>query len=196
MYVTIPSKVILKFLLTLLIFASLLFTATQGVSARSGCCSHHDGVCGCGCCDGSPLSNTCTPYYLECSGGGAAKQVVRKPTATAKPTSQPTSRSIPSATPKPTSKPIAHPTKCSDVSDSICPKNCTAGNDIDCCRSKSGYSWYERYGCYRSTDATCSATQDNKCSSMCTAGNDYDCCTKKDGYIWYNNWGCYPKKLV
>ncbi len=39
-------------------------------SARSGCCSHHSGVCGCSCCDGTPLSSTCLPYYPECSGGG------------------------------------------------------------------------------------------------------------------------------
>lgn len=37
------------------------------VSARSGCCSSHRGVCGCGCCDGSPLSATCAPYYPECN---------------------------------------------------------------------------------------------------------------------------------
>lgn len=37
------------------------------VDARSGCCSHHGGVCGCGCCDGTSLSATCAPYYPECS---------------------------------------------------------------------------------------------------------------------------------
>lgn len=35
--------------------------------ARSGCCSHHGGVCGCGCCDGTSLSATCAPYYPQCS---------------------------------------------------------------------------------------------------------------------------------
>ena len=35
--------------------------------AHSGCCSHHGGVCGCQCCDGSPLSDKCAPYYPECS---------------------------------------------------------------------------------------------------------------------------------
>jgi len=40
---------------------------TQPVEARSGCCSSHDGVCGCGCCDGTPLSDTCSPYYPECN---------------------------------------------------------------------------------------------------------------------------------
>ncbi len=37
------------------------------VDARSGCCSHHGGVCGCGCCDGTPLSATCAPYYPQCN---------------------------------------------------------------------------------------------------------------------------------
>ena len=37
------------------------------VGARSGCCSHHGGVCGCGCCDGTPLSATCAPYYPQCN---------------------------------------------------------------------------------------------------------------------------------
>jgi hypothetical protein len=40
--------------------------------ARSGCCSHHGGVCGCGCCDGSSLSATCAPYYPECRSTAAA----------------------------------------------------------------------------------------------------------------------------
>lgn len=35
--------------------------------ARSGCCSHHGGVCGCGCCDGTDLSATCAPYYPQCN---------------------------------------------------------------------------------------------------------------------------------
>lgn len=37
---------------------------------RSGCCSSHGGVCGCSCCDGTPLSDTCRPYYPTCGGGG------------------------------------------------------------------------------------------------------------------------------
>ena len=36
-------------------------------NARSGCCSHHGGVCGCGCCDGTSLSSTCAPYYPSCN---------------------------------------------------------------------------------------------------------------------------------
>ncbi len=35
--------------------------------AHSGCCSHHGGVSGCRCADGTSLSETCTPYYPSCS---------------------------------------------------------------------------------------------------------------------------------
>lgn len=45
-----------------------LFAAAA--EARSGCCSHHGGVCGCACCDGSPLSDICAPYYPNCGGNG------------------------------------------------------------------------------------------------------------------------------
>lgn len=38
------------------------------VSAKPGCCSRHGGVCGCECCDGTPLSAKCAPYYPDCSG--------------------------------------------------------------------------------------------------------------------------------
>jgi hypothetical protein len=53
--------------LIVLFVAILFFTITQSVAARSGCCSSHKGVCGCGCCDGTPLSSTCAPYYPECN---------------------------------------------------------------------------------------------------------------------------------
>ncbi len=46
----------------------LVFVAAA--EARSGCCSHHGGVCGCACCDGSPLSDICAPYYPNCGDGG------------------------------------------------------------------------------------------------------------------------------
>jgi hypothetical protein len=54
----------------LIVFVLLLLPIA--VSARSGCCSHHGGVCGCGCCDGTSLSATCAPYYPECSGSSAS----------------------------------------------------------------------------------------------------------------------------
>ena len=55
------EKVLISFILMFLIFPLNVF-------ARSGCCSHHGGVCGCKssrvtCCDGS-YSPSCT-----CKGG-------------------------------------------------------------------------------------------------------------------------------
>jgi hypothetical protein len=55
--------------LTVIVIAVLIFLFSLPIitEARSGCCSHHGGVCGCGCCDGTSLSATCAPYYPECS---------------------------------------------------------------------------------------------------------------------------------
>jgi hypothetical protein len=58
-----PKPVFLAIVLGLTVVAS--------ASAHSGCCSHHDGVCGCACCDGTPLSATCLPYYPGCGPGGS-----------------------------------------------------------------------------------------------------------------------------
>jgi len=57
----------MKNLTSLLILMGLFSLSLSKVYARSGCCSHHSGVCGCGCCDGTSLSSTCAPYYPECS---------------------------------------------------------------------------------------------------------------------------------
>lgn len=56
------ERIILASVLFLLIFLPW-FT----IQARSGCCSHHGGVCGCSCCDGTSLSAKCAPYYPQCS---------------------------------------------------------------------------------------------------------------------------------
>ena len=53
-------------ILSFLLLASFLLLSGN-VYARSGCCSSHSGVCGCGCCDGSSLSSTCVPYYPWCN---------------------------------------------------------------------------------------------------------------------------------
>jgi hypothetical protein len=45
----------------------VLLASPNVVEARQGCCSRHSGVCGCECCDGTPLSSTCAPYYPECN---------------------------------------------------------------------------------------------------------------------------------
>lgn len=60
-------------LLPVFIFFFLIFLPSK-IEARSGCCSRHGGVCGCGCCDGTGLSSTCAPYYPECNGGGIRTQ--------------------------------------------------------------------------------------------------------------------------
>lgn len=54
----------------ILIVFSIILLSSIYAEARSGCCSHHKGVCGCKCCDGTSLSAKCAPYYPECSGSG------------------------------------------------------------------------------------------------------------------------------
>src|SRR5207248_4632485 len=92
-------------------FLVLLFTfAIHTADARSGCCSHHGGVCGCGCCDGTSLSSICAPYYPQCNSTTTSNsqglptteppvtqqptvtrvQFIPRPTATRTPTSTPT----------------------------------------------------------------------------------------------------------
>lgn len=54
--------------IVIFLFSVFFFILAFGsVDARSGCCSHHGGVCGCGCCDGTFLSSTCAPYYSSCN---------------------------------------------------------------------------------------------------------------------------------
>ena len=87
-----------RFLLSAALAIAISFLLPKNIYARSGCCSHHGGVCGCGCCDGTPLSSTCAPYYPECS-----RPVYIAPTVTKVPTVY---------TPKPTTpKPTVFPTQ-------------------------------------------------------------------------------------
>ena len=86
--------------LNILCLFFLVIYLTLSVNARSGCCSHHNGVCGCSCCDGSPLSSTCAPFYPECSGGGSVQ--------TQEPEQQ---QIVVQPTPYPTQKPIIYPTR-------------------------------------------------------------------------------------
>ena len=91
---------------TIVLLTLLFLVITSSVLARSGCCSYHGGVCGCGCCDGTGLSSTCLPYYPQCSGGGQQNQtqeVYIPPTNTPKP--------LPTWTPLPTSTRIPTPSK-------------------------------------------------------------------------------------
>jgi len=64
-------------ILSLIILLFLLTLPFSNAQARSGCCSHHGGVCGCRCCDGTSLSATCAPYYPQCS---APKPIQTQPT--------------------------------------------------------------------------------------------------------------------
>jgi hypothetical protein len=60
------KKLFICFLFTAFL---LVFCLVSHSEAKSGCCSHHDGVCGCKCCDGTSLSAKCAPYYPNCSNG-------------------------------------------------------------------------------------------------------------------------------
>lgn len=98
-----------KALLLNIAFVILFLTLNSPVFARSGCCSHHRGVCGCGCCDGTPLSSTCASYYPECNQPAQVKEepAYIPPTATPYQTSTP----YPTNTSIPTETPIPSPTK-------------------------------------------------------------------------------------
>lgn len=51
---------ILKKIMVCLIiaFCICMFSSSTSIAER-GCCSHHGGVCGDHCCDGTPLSDKC-----------------------------------------------------------------------------------------------------------------------------------------
>jgi len=64
------KKNLVVFCFCLVFILALLVTGGGEVSvvyARSGCCSAHDGVCECECCDGARLSSICQQYYPECA---------------------------------------------------------------------------------------------------------------------------------
>src|SRR5436305_6150696 len=96
-------KATTSILLALLLLFSL---GLQLTDARSGCCSHHGGVCGCGCCDGSSLSAICAPYYPECSNTSTSATTTTQG-QTSTPTPTPT---IVRFTPRPTATPKPSPT--------------------------------------------------------------------------------------
>jgi len=60
----------------------VVLLTTTPVSARQGCCSWHGGVCACQCCDGSPLSDKCAPYYPECQGTSKSSELQQSPPPT------------------------------------------------------------------------------------------------------------------
>lgn len=62
-----------------LAFALWLLTCVTAWG-QSGCCSSHGGVCGCACCDGTPLSDRCRPYF-PCGGGGGGGGALTTPSS-------------------------------------------------------------------------------------------------------------------
>lgn len=103
-----------KSITSFIVFALITFLFTSSAFAHSGCCSYHDGVMsnGCGCNDGTPLSDTCAPYYTcnapqqntEPATNTYTPPVYVPPTAT--PTLTPTNTPTPTLTPTPTPKPV------------------------------------------------------------------------------------------
>lgn len=75
----------------LLVLGIAFFIFAQPAFARSGCCSHHDGVMsnGCGCNDGTTLSDTCAPYYF-CAAGKTEVAPIQTPLPTSTPYISPT----------------------------------------------------------------------------------------------------------
>lgn len=94
----------------IILSVAFFLVSVSPVFARSGCCSHHGGVCGCGCCDGTGLSATCAPYYPSCN---SAPEVTAAPVrvATPVPTRVYTPTPTKVATPTPTKKVTPTPTK-------------------------------------------------------------------------------------
>jgi len=86
----------IKIYLVLFITLILCLVLTTNIEARSGCCSHHGGVCGCHCCDGTSLSTTCAPYYPSCSSSNSSVPTVKpKPESKPDPIKIDTSKSKP-----------------------------------------------------------------------------------------------------
>ncbi len=58
------------FLLSLLVIASPVF-------AKQDCCSSHQGVCDCKCCDGTSLSKECLHSYPKCNRKDKVKKGIK-----------------------------------------------------------------------------------------------------------------------
>lgn len=122
------KNILLSMILVSSLSVPFLFNPPS-IEARSGCCSHHGGVVGCGCGDGTPLSSTCAPYYPECSGSKpieVEEEPVYVPPVIVKPVPTPVVKKsvvIPSPKPTPTPKPSpkASPTPKASPSPSISP---------------------------------------------------------------------------
>lgn len=100
------------------VFLAVFLFSYSISEARSGCCSSHGGVCGCGCCDGTGLSATCAPYYPSCNSSQTytppVKTYVAPVPATPKTTTAPT-QTAPAST-SPSAKTNAQPVIVTDSS--------------------------------------------------------------------------------
>lgn len=99
-----------KFIGIVIIVIFFSLKVPTSVNARSGCCSHHGGVVGCGCGDGTPLSAICAPYYPECSSGFIQSAPTYNTPITPRPVMpKPTLKSTIIPTPKSTIQPTFSP---------------------------------------------------------------------------------------
>ena len=55
---------------------SIVFIITN-IEAKNGCCSHHGGVKGCICADGTPLSSKCLLSYPKCNNTSTNKVLLK-----------------------------------------------------------------------------------------------------------------------
>ena len=59
------KKIKTVFILLLILVVAFILNKEVAFAGRKGCCSHHGGICGRVCCDGTPLSKKCEPYYNQ-----------------------------------------------------------------------------------------------------------------------------------
>ena len=69
----------------IIVFIAFILFCVSSAEARRGCCSHHGGVCGCACCDGTSLSAKCAPYYPDCRDGKKDRPESQQQRSTTKP---------------------------------------------------------------------------------------------------------------
>lgn len=168
-------------------FLLFLIFPVKNILARSGCCSHHGGVCGCGCCDGTSLSSTCAPYYPECGGGSYSSYQA--------PPSCPSMSSYNSSSGQCEcySGYIASGNSCISI-DQACKNkygyNSERDYSDDSCKCKYGYTW--------NSSATKCISQDEACQNQygynTKATLSGDKCECKYGYVWNStNTKCITK---
>lgn len=96
----------------ILLLLIIFFVLASSTDARSGCCSHHGGVRGdgCGCNDGTQLSNTCAPYY-NCTSNSSVQEEIPMYIAPTEVVKIPTPTFIRISTKIPTKKPTIKPSR-------------------------------------------------------------------------------------